>query len=499
MPDIDIPDLPLVRKPGVHVAYKLDAIRRGLAAAQERILLITHDATGSTEPVPVISIDDIKTDFGVDSAAVKMALSTLKANPYADIQVMRLQQSGVPTDSVVIAELEADFDDPVSYGPRVDNQADDSGSLMLSFSINGGATQTISIVREGSNIGYLIGSSEDPINALLLEHNIQITQVISGSTLGAPVTIAVERADPSVLTVAFLAAFDAGIGVGAGIGDIDFSAEIGVVGQTFSFVSESATPLTDLFATIAPLSHTMLVLDQAPTSLEDKAAWIDYLTTQAGPIEQSPAVLVLGHNGTLAAAELLAASMPSHLVTIVNLPSASQSNGELAAGYAAVIASEPDPARPLDGLVIKSISAPPKSAWLTRTQFEHALTHGVTPLEVVDGKVEIVRAITTYMTDALMLDLHKTRSLNYVMADVRNALKTLKRQKNSQRVRAEIRGTIISRLKKLEEAEIVENVNANLGLLIVQTNSLDAARVDCRIPTEIIEGLHVIGALVELY
>lgn len=493
MPDIDIPDLQLVRKPGVHVAYKLDAIRRGLAAAQERILLITHDATGSTEPVPVISIDDIKTDFGVDSAAAKMSFAALTANPYADIQVMRLQQSGTPTDSVVIAELEADFDDPVSYGPRVDTPLADDGDLMLSFAINGGATQTISIVREGSNINYLVNSSEVPLNELLLSHNIQITQVIDGGTIGAPVTITLERADPSVLTVSFFAA------VGAEPDDIDFATEIGVAGQTFSFVSESATPLVDLFATIAPLSHTMLVLDQAPTSVEDKAAWIDFLTTQAGPIEQSPAVLVLGNNSTLSEAELLAASMPSHLVTVVNLPSAIESAGELAASYAAVVASEPDPARPLDGLIVEGISAPPKSAWLTRTQFEHALSHGVTPLEVFDGKVEIVRAITTYVVDALMLDLHKTRSLNYVMADIRNALKTLKRQKNSQRVRAEIRGTIISRLKKLEEAEIVENVNANLGLLIVQTNSLDAARVDCRIPTEIIEGLHVIGALVELY
>jgi len=61
-----------------------------------------------------------------------------------------------------------------------------------------------------------------------------------------------------------------------------------------------------------------------------------------------------------------------------------------------------------------------------------------------------------------------------------------------------VRSEIIDVLKKLEELEIVEEVNANLDGLIVERDSEDPNRLNAKIPADIVNGLHVFAGRIDL-
>jgi Mu-like prophage tail sheath protein gpL len=144
---------------------------------------------------------------------------------------------------------------------------------------------------------------------------------------------------------------------------------------------------------------------------------------------------------------------------------------------------------------------------LTRTEQEVLLHNGVTPLEVgPDGtSVQIVRAITTYtvnaegVDDVALLDLTTIRTLDYVRKAVRERIVLrFPRSKLSSRTPPAVRGEILDVLIKLEELEIVEEVEANKGGVICERDLQDVNRLDAKIPTDVVNGLHVFAARIDL-
>jgi phage tail sheath gpL-like len=53
-------------------------------------------------------------------------------------------------------------------------------------------------------------------------------------------------------------------------------------------------------------------------------------------------------------------------------------------------------------------------------------------------------------------------------------------------------------LYKLEELEIVEEVDANKDGVIVEKDLQDNNRLDAKIPTDVVNGLHVFAARIDL-
>ena len=178
----------------------------------------------------------------------------------------------------------------------------------------------------------------------------------------------------------------------------------------------------------------------------------------------------------------------------------------VAAAYAAVIASEEDPARPLNHLTLKGVVPNAVTDRAGRMEQEVALTKGITPLEVGPGdKVQIVRAVTTYTKnetgaeDVSLLDLTSIRTLDFV----RQAIKTrwdlrFPREKKTLRTKGKVRSETLDVLYKLEEAEIVENVEANQGGLLVEDSLFDVNRLDVTIPTDVVNGLHVLAGRIDM-
>ena len=171
-----------------------------------------------------------------------------------------------------------------------------------------------------------------------------------------------------------------------------------------------------------------------------------------------------------------------------------------------MIASEEDPARPLNTLELKGLDVVELAARTSRTEQENALYNGVTPLEVGPGeRVQIVRSISTYTKDAQgvddvsLLDLTTIRTLDYVRRACRERVALrFPREKLSDRTPSKVRSELLDVLYKLEELEIIEAVEANKDGLIVERDAQDVNRLDAKIPVDVVNGLHVFAGRIDL-
>ena len=232
----------------------------------------------------------------------------------------------------------------------------------------------------------------------------------------------------------------------------------------------------------------------------------DHLEAISGPLEQRRGTTWLATPGTLATAATLAGGVNSERISLACLPGSASLPEEVAAAYCAVAASEEDPARPLNTLELTNLAAPPDTARLSRTEQEVALKSGVTPLAVgPGGVVQIVRAISTYtknpagVADVSMLDMTTIRTVDYVAKAVRERVELrFPREKLSTRTPPKVRSEVLDVLRILEKLEILENVEANAEGVIVERDLQDPNRLNCRIPADVVNGLHVFAGVIDL-
>ena len=149
---------------------------------------------------------------------------------------------------------------------------------------------------------------------------------------------------------------------------------------------------------MAGAGHNIIV---APLSSQAQLTVLrTHLDFVSGPMEQRGAFGVFGWPGSLATGTTLAGQINSGRITGAWHRSSLRLPCEIAAAYAAVLASEEDPARPLNTLELVGMGVTSIDQRPIRTEQENALNNGLTPLEIGPGdRVQIVRAITTYTKD----------------------------------------------------------------------------------------------------
>ncbi len=231
-----------------------------------------------------------------------------------------------------------------------------------------------------------------------------------------------------------------------------------------------------------------------------------HIATYTDSIEQQSILGIGAVVSTLSSATALATALNAGAISIALLPGTTSTARQVAAAYAAIVASEEDPARPLNTLALTGINAPVINSRLGRTEQETALANGVTPLEVGAGDVvQIVRAVSTYTTsaagadDVALLDLTTMRTFYYVRNACRTRIKLrFPRSKVSSKTPAAVRGELLDVLKKLEELEIVEEVDANAAGLVVERSPQDVNRLNASIPIDVVNGLHVFAGRIDL-
>ena len=231
-----------------------------------------------------------------------------------------------------------------------------------------------------------------------------------------------------------------------------------------------------------------------------------HINTYTDSVEQQSILGVGALTSTISAATALATALNSGPITLALLPGTPSTARQVAAAYAAMIASEEDPARPLNTLVLTGIQLPPIASRLGRTEQETCLANGITPLEVGPGdQVQIVRAISTYTknatgaTDVSLLDLTTMRTLYYFRQACRDRIRLrFPRAKLSYRTPAAVRSELLDVAKKCEELEILEEVDANAEALIVERSQQDVSRLNASIPADVVNGLHVFAGRIDL-
>jgi len=468
-PNINFDQIPAsIRKPGKYFEFNTKLAVRTLPGNLQRVLIVGQRLAAGTVLANVLmdvfSAADASTYFGRGSIAHLMVAAAIQANPYLSLQVITLDDNGA------------------------------SVAATGTVTITGPATSVgVLTVQVGDQLVQIAIASGDAANAIATALQAQFAKQPD-----LPVSASVAT------NVVTLTARNKGT-LGNGIKVASTVTATGVVATATALTAGATDPvLATALATVFAAGHNIIIVPWNDTA--NLTALRTHLDNAGGPLEQRGAYGVYAHVGTLSAATTLAGTVNGGRLTCGLLPSAYDNVYELAAAYGAVIASEEDPARPLNTLALTGIMAPPQANWLDRVSVENALYNGVTPLTVGPGlKVQIERAVTTYTLDAQsipdisLLDLTTIRTLDYVRKAIRDRISLrFPREKLSDRTAVKVRSEILDVLYKLEELEIVEHVAANAAGVIVERDLQDPNRLDAKIPCDVVNGLHIFAGRIDL-
>ncbi|MDP2167985.1 MAG: phage tail sheath C-terminal domain-containing protein [Thermodesulfovibrionales bacterium] len=464
-----------IRKPGKYFEFNTALAVRTLPANKQKLLIVGQKTSSGTVaqkvPTKVFSDKTAETYFGAGSLCHLMARAAIKSNPYLDLTVIGLDDAGAG----VAATGTVTFTGP----------ATSAGVLTLYI-----GNQKVEIAIAKDDTATVIGAA-------------LVAQIAKQPDL--PVTSA------AALGVVTLTAKNKGIcGNQIGLG-YDLTNAAGVTVAIVAMASGATNPtLQDALTVVFAGDYNIVVTPF--NNQTDLGTLKTHLDSVSGPMEQRPGIGVYGMNGALADATTLAGQVNSGrmLGAYVRCTSATKRRSmpyEIASAKAALLAYEEDPARPLNGLELSSIAVPDISDRLSRTEQETCLSNGVAPLEVGPGeKVQVVRAISTYLKDAQgvddisLFDITTIRTLDYLRKACRERVALrFPREKLSSKTPPKVRAELLDVLMKLEELEIVEEVAANKAGLIVERSVQDPNRLDAQIPSDIVNGLHVLAARIELY
>lgn len=468
-PNIAFDSIPAsIRKPGKYFEFNTKLAVRTLPGNLQKTLIVGQKMAAGSQAalaaVDVFSDARAATYFGNGSIAHLMVRAAIKANPYLALTVIALDDAAAG----VVATGTLTITGPAS-GP---------GGIRLNI-----GNQTVDIAV----------ATADSVTVMAAALAAQIAKQPD-----LPVTAT------AALGVVTLTAKNKG-SLGNGIA---LSASVTATGVAAAVVAMSAgatdPDIAPALAAVFAAGHNIIISPY--TDQTSLTALRTHLNNVSDPLEQRGVTGVCAWVGTLATSTTLSALINGGRISMALLPGTVSLAYEMSAGYGAVVASEEDPARPLNLLPIIGIAAPPVASRLSRVEQENALYNGVTPLEVGPGeRVQIVRAITTYTKDAQgiddisLLDLTTIRTLDYVRKAVRERISLrFPREKLSERTAAKVRSEILDVLYKLEELEIVEMVDANKDGVIVERDLQDPNRLDAKIPVDVVNGLHVFAGRIDL-
>jgi phage tail sheath gpL-like len=463
-----------IRKPGKYFEFNTKLAVRTLPQNQQNALIIGQRTSAGTVLAnvltPIFSDKDAEVYFGVGSMLHLMARAAIKANPYMQLTAIALDDAGAGVAA--------------------------TGTVTISGPATAAGTLTLYVANQAITIAF---ASADAANTIAAALN---TELAAHPDL--PVTATVASA------VVTLTARNKGLcGNDIGLGyAVTYNAG---VGTTIVAMASGATNPTLTSALAAAFAYQYDIIIFPYNNQADLTTLKTHLDSVSGPMEQRPGVGVYGMNGALGTCTTLSAQI-NHGRTLCAYHRYTSSTVrksmpyEIAAAMGAVMAWEEDPARPLNTLALTGIAPAAINDRFSRTEQENLLYNGVTPLEVGPGEtVQIVRAVSTYVKDAnniadvSLLDITTIRTLDYVRKACRERVALrFPREKLSSKTPPRVKSELLDVLLKLQDLEIVEEVEANKDGLIVERDLQDVNRLDARIPCDVVNGMHVFAGRIDL-
>lgn len=465
-----------IRKPGSYSEYNLSLAQRGLAENAQKVALIGQKlATGTATvniPVKCYSADEAETYGGVGSILALAAKAAFTANRNIDLDLVPLDD-GVGTLATGTIQVEGVASATGYFDIWIAN-------VLIQVAVESG--DAVNDIATAVNTAIQAKQHLLPVTAGVSTDTVTLTARNDG-LLGNDVSIAYKNHNVGTtdLTVTQMSG-----------GTVD---------------PDITTALSNIYA--GDYNIIICTLNDG-TNL---ALLKTHLNSRSAPTEGRPAIGVFGYVGVQATLETLAGTtLNSGRLIVGYLPyTDTTQNGhslqyEIAGALGAVLALHEDPALPYNRRVLTGIGPSHIDNRLSRSNQESCLDNGVTPLIVKNNEVEIVRAISTYTTnsgsiaDAALLDITTIRSLDYVRYVIEADQQTVfARTKATAKTKQMVRSRIIFKLRQLEDAEIVENVDENLDLIIVERDSIDRTRFNCEIPCDVVNGAHIFANKINLY
>lgn len=455
-----------IRVPGQYIEFNTRSAVRGLPQNPQKVLMIAPMLSVGKQPaltpVQLFSDADAADLFGRGSLAHLMVRQAFSNNPYLDLTVIGVSDHNAGVAATTTVTLSGTATAP--------------GVVTLTV----GGTEVSTAANTGETAAAVAARLKTAINMA------DVTVSASGS--GAAITLTAKHKGEI--------GNETGLTVDAGATGLTYQA------TAFAFGGKNPN-IADALNKVAGKHYHVIC---SPFSDEANVrALSQHITTVSNAIEQRGCIGVIGFGGTVSAGSTLAGKINDGRITCAWYKGAAEQNGLIAAGYAAVLAAEEDPARPLNTLEIKGLGVTPDEQWPLFNECNNALYNGLTPLTVVNNKVQIMRAVSTYIKspanvpDPALLDITTIRTLDYVRRAVKERIALrFPRDKLSDRLLPKIKSEILDVLIKLEQAEIIENAEANKPKLLVVRAGNDANRVNAVIPADVVNGLHVFAGRIDL-
>lgn len=452
--------------PGQYIEFNTRNAVQGLPQNPQSVLLLAPMMTSGTQPslTPVQLFSDVQAGelFGRGSWAQLMVKQAFSNNAYLDLTVI-----GLPDNSAGVAA---------------------TGSVQINGTVQ--AAATLNIVIGGEKIGMAVSVGQTAA---------QVATKLAATINAAATPIS---ATASTQTVNFTAKCKGEIG-----NEIRLSVDTGISGLTSNLTEmRNGASNADIAPALAKVAGKHYHIIVSPfTDDNNIRALSSHITQVSNAIEQRGCIGVLGWRGTMTTGAAMAAKINDGRITCAWYKNADESNAMIAAGYAAVLAFEEDPAKPLNTLQIKGLNVTADEHAPLFAECNNALYNGLTPLTVVANKVQIMRAVSTYtksaanVDDPSLLDITTIRTLDYVRRAVKERIALrFPRDKLSDRLLPKIRSEILDVLLKMEQAEIIENAENNKAKLLVSRSVQDPNRVNAVIPADVVNGLHVFAGRIDL-
>lgn len=467
MPHIDFDTIPgSIRVPGQYIEFNTRNAVQGLPQNPQKVLMVAPMLTAgiqpALEPVQLFSDAEAADLFGQGSLAHLMVRQAFANNPYLDLTVIGIADHSAGVQATATVTLSG------------------TATALGVVEITIGGKQVSTAVNTGETAATVADRLKTAITAA------DVTVTASGS--GAAVTLTAKHKGEI--------GNESGLTVSTGNTGLTYQA------NAFTGGAKNADIATALSKVAGKHYHIIC----SPFSDDANAkALSNHITNVSNAIEQRGCIGVLGMSAALSTATTATGEINDGRMTCAWYKGAVEPNGIIAAGYAAVLAFEEDPAKPLNTLEIKGLAVTPDAQWPLFAECNNALYNGLTPLTVVNNRVQIMRAVSTYTKsanntdDPALLDITTIRTLDYVRRSVKERIALrFPRDKLSDRLLPKVKSEILDVLIKLDQAEIIENAEANKGKLVVARAQNDPNRVNAIIPADVVNGLHVFAGRIDL-
>lgn len=465
-----------ILKPGDYFEFNTRLAVNTLPGNPQRMALLapmietTQNEGLANKAIPVYSTDDAARYYGAGSLASSMVAAAIRANPYLQLDVVALS--------------------PDSEGVAA------TGSVSITGTATSAGTLRVSVCAEQVAVSIAKGDTATVILKALEAAMAQVPSLLVTAKYAAATESSSEKV---TLTATTTGEWGNSIGVEV----ITSATGLNLVLNTM-YGGELDPDITYGLDAIFSAGHNIIAIPF--TSADALAALSEHLTKTGSAMEQRGAVGCAGWTAQMGAGITLSSGVDDGRISMPWYRASMKTPGQLAAAYAAVMASQEDPARPLNTLPLTGMDIVAPEFYESRTEQEKALHNGLTPIEVGPGNtVQIVRAISTYtvnaqgVSDPALLDITSIRTLDYTRKACRERIsQRFPREKLSTRTPPKVKSELYDVLLKLEDAEILENVAANKDKLIVQKSGTDPNRLDSVIPADVVNGLHVFAGRIDM-